>query len=284
MAAPSSPLPEFTRPPLVEAALTVQFEKIEKLRTVEAGLFWDRLRNEFPDLDSVEEHPPIEQRIEVDGAERFRSAGVQVELVGTPTLPRLFFVTDSKNELIQLQSDRISHNWRKRTENDEYVRYEQKIRPRFLRELRLLDQFLADEKLGALTPVQCEIAYINHIEPLGGLAKAVSASDVLRVLSSSYQGVAGCELEDVNLNLQHVIRDSGGNFMGRLLVSTKSALRRADNRQILVLELVARGKPIGEGIEGALRFLDHGRRLLRECFDSISTERMHEIWGRTDGR
>lgn len=134
MASTTPRLPEFSRPPLTEVALTVQFEKVDGFRTVHAGLLWDRLRRELPNLEHVEEHPPIEQAIESPGPIGVRPSGVRVEVVDTPGLPRLFFLTHDKTQLIQLQVDRLSHNWRKVGGTEPYPRYEQirgsRLRPR----------------------------------------------------------------------------------------------------------------------------------------------------------
>lgn len=273
-------LPEFSKPPLVEAVLTVQFEKIEGFRTVHAGLFWERLRSALPDFEHVEEHPPVEQAIEVPGPGGSRPPGVRVEVLDTPGLPRLFFLNHEKTQLIQLQPDRLSHNWRKTGEEDQYPRYE-RIRPSFVQELELFERFLADEKLGVLTPAQAEISYINHITPLESSETGISPHGILRIWPD-YRGAAGSALEDASMNLRHEIRDAKGQFEGRLLVSIKPAIRRSDKRRLLVLELVARGRPLGEGISGAMAFIDRGRELLCRAFEELTTPEMQTHWGKID--
>jgi hypothetical protein len=49
-------LPDFDNPPVVETVLSAQFERLTALRTVHLGLFWQRVRSEFP---NVEEHPAL---------------------------------------------------------------------------------------------------------------------------------------------------------------------------------------------------------------------------------
>lgn len=273
-------LPEFSRPPLVEAVLTVQFEKIEGFRTVHAGLFWERLREAFPDFVHVEEHAPIDQTIEAPDPSTFRSPGVRIEMLDTPSLPRLLFLDRGKTQLIQLQPDRLSHNWRKIGDDDQYPRYE-RIRPSFVQELELLEQFLADEKLGVLNPTQAEIGYINHIIPPESTGAGSSPHGILRMWSD-YRGVAGSMLEDASVNLRHEIRDSDGQFEGRLFVSLKPAIRRSDNERLLVLELIARGRPAGEGINGAISFIDRGRQLVCRAFEELTTPEMQQRWGKID--
>lgn len=282
MTSTESRLPEFLQPPLAEVVLTVQFEKIEGFRTVHAGLLWDRLRQELQSFEHVEEHPPVEQAIELPGVGGFRPPEVRVEVVDLPQLPRLFFLTRDKTQLIQFQADRLSHNWRKVGGTETYPSYE-KIRPAFETELRLLERFLGDQKLGALSPTQCEISYINHIVASGDDPGEIAVGRVLSFWPAGYRAVAGCETEDVSLNLRHIIRDERGDFSGRLIATVKPAIRRSDKRPLLIFELIARGRPMGDGVQGALRFIDKGRDLLREAFDSMTSEEMHRLWGRIDG-
>jgi hypothetical protein len=43
----SKPLPEFDNPPVVEVALSVQFEALATLRTPQIGLLWQEFRDRF---------------------------------------------------------------------------------------------------------------------------------------------------------------------------------------------------------------------------------------------
>jgi hypothetical protein len=51
---------------------------------------------------------------------------------------------------------------------------------------------------------------------------------------------------------------------------------------MFVLTLTARGRPIGEGIEGALAMLDIGREWIVRGFASVTTRTMHDVWRRID--
>jgi len=41
-----------------------------------------------------------------------------------------------------------------------------------------------------------------------------------------------------------------------------------------------RGRPLGEGVEGILKFMDFGREKIVRAFSDITTEKMHVLWGR----
>ena len=55
-------LPSFRRPPVIEAALSVQYQPLVDLRTPHFGLFWEAVREKFP---TVQEQPPLAPIIEV---------------------------------------------------------------------------------------------------------------------------------------------------------------------------------------------------------------------------
>jgi hypothetical protein len=84
------------------------------------------------------------------------------------------------------------------------------------------------------------------------------------------------------LAARYVIPDENGAPLGRLHIRTKSGFQVSGGQPIIVLELTARGQPLGEGINGVLPFLDVGREWIVRGFASITTPEMHELWERTD--
>jgi len=148
-------LPDFANPPLVEAALSVQLEPLNKFRTPQMGFLWAEFRRRFPE---IEEHPPLDPVIEQFGVQRSRKVGVRLQMIPKLPTPRCWFLTEFGTELIQVQQDRFVHNWRKVGEGDEYPRYEY-VRDKFQEELSIFDCFLRREKIGELVPSQCEITY-----------------------------------------------------------------------------------------------------------------------------
>jgi hypothetical protein len=68
--------------------------------------------------------------------------------------------------------------------------------------------------------------------------------------------------------------------VGRLHIAAEPAFRRSDSSPIVVLTLTARGRPLGVGLDGVLAFLDLGHEWIVRAFDSVTTSKMHRIWGR----
>lgn len=273
-------LPEFDEPPLVEVALTVQFERLQKFRSSDAVLFWnqDAIRRSFP---RIEEHPALDSILEREGLSDFRQV-VRVQFSEKPEVPRYFFVNDRGTQLIQLQPDRLSHNWRKVRDGDAYPRYEA-IREVFLQELRLLEQFVSDRSLGDFKPTQCEVTYVNHISGANPKSLPLPGS-ILRVWSQRHSQLASSEFEGAAIDARYTIRDRAGSFRGRLRVDFRPATRREDESLLYVLQLTARGAPLGAGVDGSIEFIDLGRSSLVHAFDELTTAEMHDVWRRRNVR
>lgn len=267
-------LPDFTNPPVIEVALSVQFTPLPAFRTPHFGLLWSDFRNKF---SKFEEHPPRPPVVEQFDKRRTPGVEVRVEM-GLP-VPQCRFLNDKGTELIQVQQDRFVHNWRKVGTGDEYPRYES-VKRRFEEELGIFRQFLARENLGDLVPNQGEVTYVNHIIPGVGWERHAELGEIITLWRTQHSDAFLSEPEDIGLRVRYIIPAADGNPLGRLIVGINPGFRSDDDKPIYVLILTARGRPSGEGIDGLLRFLDIGREWIVRGFTSLTSPRMHEIWGR----
>src|SRR3972149_399129 len=118
-----TPLPDFTDPPVVEVALSIQFDSIAKLHVPQLGLLWQDFRERFP---VTEEHAPLGTAIERFGAPATGTVQARLEMLTSPPLPRCWFLNTDGSELIQVQQDRFVHNWGKVGEGGRYPRYDRR--------------------------------------------------------------------------------------------------------------------------------------------------------------
>jgi uncharacterized protein (TIGR04255 family) len=133
-------LPEFDNPPVVETVLSVQFGPLPQLQTAHLGLLWGEYRKHFP---RTEERPTVEPVIERFPEVAPPRLGLKLQAFDRPPVPRLSFTNTQGNEMIQVQNDRFTKNWRKERESERYPRYEETIRPNFDRDFRTFIDFLA---------------------------------------------------------------------------------------------------------------------------------------------
>ena len=97
-----------------QGALGIQFRPLFGLRAVELAGLRERWRPSYP---LVQELLPLPPTIEAAGP-----APVAFSL-GPAFQSRLWFLDDRQAELVQLQHDRLTVNWRKSTEDTVYPRY-----------------------------------------------------------------------------------------------------------------------------------------------------------------
>lgn len=271
-------LPHFSNPPLEEVAISVQFAPLDRLVVPEIGLLWGHYGERF---SHVEQHPPLDPIIERFGV-RPRPQLPNIQLVSGVPLPRIWFLDKDKRELLQIQQDRFIRNWRKIDPSDECPRYEEQLRPRFLQDLEDFQGFVAKNDIGTIKPNQCEVTYINHIHCCDEWDSHSEFSKVFSVWSNDYAAKSPYEIEDAKFQLQQVIRDDQGEFLGRLHVSSSPAFQASDDSLVFELRLIARVRPLNETLSGIMCAIDIARECVVRSFADITRDAMHKVWDRLD--
>lgn len=270
----ASPLPLFSNPPVVEVALSVMVEPLSEFKAAHVGLLWNEVRARFP---KTADQPPLDSPLELE-AEPRRQLGptLQFQAFQTPPL-RTWFLNEQETDLLQIQHDRVARNWRRANTTEPYPSYKN-IRGPFEHELGVVSKFVESNHVGELKPRQCEITYVNHIVAGQGW-KNHSDVDLVIVNWKPPNHEFLRVIEDATFSWRYVIRERK-NFVGRLHVSFQPAYRTvgAEDMEIFVLTLTARGKPLGKGLDGALAFLDLGHDWIVRAFKDLTTPEMHQIW------
>lgn len=274
--ASSRKLPEYTKPPVSEVALSVAFEPLEGYTAAHAGLFWSEVSDRFP---KVEEHPPIEIPIENDALGP--APEPKLELLTAFPRPRLWFLTDAKDEILQVQAEGFFRNWRQVTGQEEYPRYE-KLAASFVQDFRKFEQFVDKTSLGSIAPTRCEVVYVNHILSGDGWSQFGEMHKVIAGCAPLRQDTFLTTPEECRYAAKFPIRDpKSGQFLGRLTCAASPAFRRSDRRPLISLILTARGKPLGVGLQGVTDFFALAHEWIVQGFTDLTTAEMHGIWGRT---
>jgi uncharacterized protein (TIGR04255 family) len=269
----SAPMPEFSHPPVVEVALSIQFEPLAGFRVAHFGLFWAQIRDRFP---KAQEQPALPPTVERFGA---RVQVPQLQFSVGVISPRCWFLDRDETELLQLQSDRVIHNWRKLDRESAPYPHYGTLRDKLRQEFSAFAQFVERENIGKAVPNQCELTYINHIFLD---SKAGDQPDVTKVIAPWQGRYSDSFLKtpaSLNATLSFVIPGAAGPA-GRLYITVAPSLRASDNRPLIVLQTICRGAPDGPDSEGAFRFLDQAHEWAVRGFASITTPDMHSRWGR----
>lgn len=274
MAPRPADLPDFADPPLVEVALSIRFEPLQRLRMAHLGLLWDRYRAEFP---RSEEHPPLPLRIE--SFDSIPGPEVHLEIREGLLIPRCWFLNDVGTQVIQVQQDLFGNNWRKTGPQESYPRYET-IRASFLQRLEIFSDFVGKEGLGEILPTQCEVTYVNHILAGEGWERYGQLHEIFTTWRLKYSDSFLSEPDDVRVATRYTMRDLEGAPAGRLYIRVDHATTAQSSQKLFVLTLTAVSRPVQGTLSNVVTCFDRGRYWVVKGFTSITPEKMHRIWKR----
>jgi len=264
-------LPEFDRPPVVEVAIGVQFEAIKSFRQAHVGLFWNQIRTDYP---TTQDQPRLEMPIEaLDPGLAWPS--LKIELIDSPPVHRAWFASLDESLLVQVQDDRLIHNWRHR--GGGYPRFEPLL-DLFWSHVSRYESAMTDARL-SLTPIQqAEVMYSNWIavESMEQFFRPSIAAEV------AIPGI-GPKPDMERWAAWYPVREET-ELVGRLAVEAQPA-RRVEDGKVLAgfqLSLTFRAPVIAGATRGGISsLLGIGRNAIVKTFAEVTTETMHKEWGRT---
>jgi uncharacterized protein (TIGR04255 family) len=255
----------FEKPPVVEVVCGVLFGTLVGLRTAHVGVYWNRIRQEFP---LVDEAPPLSAIIEtVDPV-----PSIEIEVGMVPPLARSWFHRADRRGLIQLQRDRFVYNWKRSSPTDgAYPSYDQVI-IEFERQWEQFRDFVAGEQLGDLVPRQLELAYVNIIPDTSVPAGDPVFKDHAR---NDSPGRFLPPAESLTWRTSYPFPDNAG----RLHVVISSARQADTGDPIKRLDMVARG--INEISATQMRaWFDLAHDWIVRGFVDVTTSSMQAEWRR----
>ncbi len=265
-------LPSFRAPPVIETALSIQFDGLEGFTNAHLGLFWATLREQYPLCSDAE---PIPTQREVFGDSATKIIGPPRVRFGKDPSARLQMASADKHRMIQVQNGRIVYNWR-RLEGGEYPRWS-KVRPFLNSTWTEYLEFLSSQGLVQPKPNQWEVVYVNHLVKGVDWHSPKDWPDLIPGLIGAQNRIVGGSPESFSGNW-HVTLDKS---IGRLHIDLFHAFsaiggKEKDPQEMLVLHLTARG-PVSEDITAGLEL---GHREIVLNFTAITGEKAHERWGR----
>ena len=269
MTAPTT-LPEFGNPPLVEVAISVQFQGLQKFGIVHVGGLWEIFRERMP---IVEYQPPLPPLFEIFNLGDQAAIQVPIHFFAQPTLPRIWFRDSANSKLIQIQSDKLILNWQKTNNNTTYPRYSV-LRGEFSETLNSFVDFLTSNNIGSLVPNQCEITYVNLLRtkdvnfPIG-IFKKIELSSVGPFAA----------FEDATVSARYRMSDADGNPTGRLNIVSVPGVD-SSGEPVNQLTLTGRGPPKIPTLEAVFEFIDKAHIAVVNAFADITPEDLHRVWER----
>jgi len=258
-------LPDFDTPPAVETLLAVRFAPLKKWQVSHFGLFWNRIRDEYPRSEVHSAISSVETPVMFCFPEEPHSE------FDVPI--RCWFMNRNEATLIQIQRDRFIHNWRKREAAQSYLHYDE-LRPDFQRNWARFREFLSVERLGDAKVVECEVTYINQIERGQGWESFADLPSVV----TSWRGSESTEfLPDPSLVSFNSVYPMDARD-GTLRVGLQPAFRPADNKEVIQLTVTGLCRPAESTDEEIFMCLDAARSWVVQGFTGITSSKMHQIW------
>lgn len=256
-------LPSFKKPPINEVVCGFRYEPLQAMRVPHIGILWERFRKDYP----VAQHAtPIasETSILIDPS------------TGAP-IPRIWFVNEQDDQLLQFQSDRFYFNWRER--KNAYPRYSTII-AKFESAKLILEHFLNEFQLGPLVPIEYDLTYINQL-PKG---KGWETNDDLNKVfcDFNWQRLSGRFLPNPS-NTTWQTRFPLPDESGWLTAKLNQGKRRDDDTPVLMFELAARGLSGDKSDNAMRRWFDLAHVWIVRGFADLTTSTIqHSVWERED--
>jgi uncharacterized protein (TIGR04255 family) len=263
-------LPKFDAPPVVEAVLGLQFKAVPNLSAAHIGAFWNTQLRDFPRVEHAHRLDDVFEQF--TGERQFKQPGIN--LSDASTFPRLQFVSDDEERMIQIQDTRFIFNWRKRV--GDYPSFSE-LSSHFDSRFRQFADYVRSTGSGELALNQWEMTYVDHI-PAGTLWQ--SPSDWKSIVPS-IDSPTGCKDQVLDTFRCHWALDLSGACQGKLHIEIRHAkLLAMTGPELLVINTTARG-PIPESLKGDYRpCFDFAHQHLVRAFDGMTSERAHEFWKR----
>lgn len=271
----SKDLPSYKNPPVVETVLSVQFEPVKGFKNAHLGLFWNELKESYPQIEDAE---LIARQEEKFGDEiKLGSLGSRLprfQIGRGDAATRLRMVSVDNHAMVQLQNDRLVFNWR-RMDKGEYPRW-QNVQPRFMDALDKLRVFLDRQSLGAINPNQWEVTYVNHLLKGREWHTPSDWPNLVPGLVGSTSSAKTVAPESLECKWKFLIPEA----TGRLHIDLFNGYTEPDpnSQEVLVLQLTARGGIDPTDHEGVVNGLEKGHSTIVCTFDEITGSGAHDLW------
>ncbi len=254
-------LPSYKNPPINEVVCGMRFHASDKIKIPHIGILWEKFQDEYP---LIQHAPPITS----DKGELLIDIGT-----GLP-LPRVWFVNESNDQLVQFQVDRFYFNWRRK--KDVYPRFDHIIH-NFDMVFIAIESFFKDFKLGKIEPIEFELSYINHIIEGQGWNTIDDIPNIISGFNLYQKKNDFLPMPDkVNWQIGFPLPE----HQGSLRVSLKQAIRKEDKVPLLVLELKTIGISPSTSKKAIRDWFNLAHEWIVRGFTEITSPKIQKIWER----
>lgn len=261
---------DFARPPVEEVVLSVLFNPLDRLLAPHLGEIWQEFKRDG--FVHIVERPPVVPAVEMS----VPAQDTQLHFSNVPDLARIWFMHETDTEIIQVQRDRFTFNWRKTEQHPVYPGFTA-ICEKFEGFYSRFGQIVKNMQIGEVAPLQYELTYINQLRHGDGwdtpddIGKISTLFIHFPQTKSFWSG-----MEAVNFHASFPVAD----LHGRLHLAMGNRLKLPEELQTLQTDFTVRGFP--ENAEDTMvTWFKSARDHIREKFIWMFTEDIQiEVWER----
>lgn len=200
----------------------------------------------------------------------------QLVIQAQPAGPRFWFLNSEETNIVQIQTDRFVYNWRKTNDDQLYPRFDS-VRSAFREEFTFLLKELELDPASSFVDV-CEVSYTNAIQRPGREDIRADLCEIFRGITDLDVGVSGIKLQEGQFSWIYNVTRPGGEFAGRLRITTVPVVNIQAKGRTLVTTITYRGIPPDRTLAGAFDLFDEGHLAIVKTFKNITTPEMHALW------
>jgi uncharacterized protein (TIGR04255 family) len=244
----------------------VYFETpLADFRIPHTGLYWHRVRSEFPLAQHAGPVAPGSELRWVD------------EITGLP-MPRIWLLSNDKTHVIQLQGDCFFFNWRKQDAAAQYPRY-RTIIAGFEKHRDIFLDFLRETGFAEPKPMLCELTYVNHIPHGAGWKKIDDLGSIFKDFRWSKEKEIFPTPRSLSWSCSIDLPDNCGTLTARMSQVT----RVGDPVQSLRLDLSCKGVGKAKTMRDTRPWFELAHEWIVRGFADITTpEAQKRLWERED--
>ena len=259
-------LPKYERPPVVEAAMAIEFAPVPGLDFFKLTRLQSKWEDRYPDITEVPGAPPTptESDNQIAFALSINGAGPR----------RIWAAGRDSGLLVQSQDDRLILNWRKAPSPGEYPGYFESLRDEFSRLWGILTAFLAETGLPAPIPLLAEYNYVNAVP----LDPDDAMEDVVTIVRIPEQELPG-ENRFTQFQMVRDVKQSDTDPYTTHIQIMGEPQRALDGSRQAVFTVVARAL-LGAKSDNPFDGLDAAHALASNTFARIVADEKQEQWGR----
>jgi len=250
------PTAKYNEPPLNEVLMGVSFVPIKGLHTQHIGRFWDKIADKYPKSEQA-----------INYGEPIPSGEGEIY-----PAPRFWFITDTLDKLVQIQSNLFLCNWRKVAGEGTYPEYAE-MKKVFKETFDLFLEFLKDLGFDEPIPKEFQFSYINHFIEGKEWKKE---SDLSKIIPSLAFPASLGDKGVINYDLNYVYslpNENKGKY--RMKISTAKIV--STDKKVIIFENSARG--LDEESDDIYDWFDYAHEQLVNKFESITDIYLqNDIW------